>query len=160
CICCPPVSLIRRRAMKRKDHTVSTLNALLRGELAAAETYQQALARVGAGAGSAQLRQLHDEHVRAANTLRQHIHQKGGKPDQGSGAWGAFARAVEGAAKLFGNTAARKALKEGEEHGAKAYEDALRDKDLPADSQDLIRSTLLPQTRAHIPIIDALMSAK
>src|SRR5262249_6876133 len=68
CICCPPVSLIRRRAMKRKDHTVSTLNALLRGELAAAETYQQALARVGAGAGSAQLRQLHDEHVRAANT--------------------------------------------------------------------------------------------
>src|SRR5690242_15871808 len=94
-----------------------TLNGLLRGELSATETYQQALAKVGDEAGAEQLRRIHREHREAANTLRQHVHMYGGKPDQDSGAWGAFAKAVEGAAKLFGNDAALKALKEGEEKG-------------------------------------------
>src|SRR5436305_622331 len=94
--------------------STDTLNSLLRGELSATETYQQALAKVGTEPGAAELRQIHDEHREAANTLRIHVHQHDGKPDQGSGAWGAFAKAVEGTAKVFGNTAALKALKEGE----------------------------------------------
>src|SRR5438046_1852678 len=99
--------------------TIDTLNKLLRGEIAATETYQQAMGKVGQEPGADALRQLHDEHRTAANTLRQHVHQHGGKPDQGSGSWGAFAKAVAGTAKLFGNSAALKALKEGEEHGIK-----------------------------------------
>lgn len=140
--------------------TADTLNALLRGELSATETYQQALAKVGNDREAPELRRLHDEHRSAANTLRQHVHQMGGKPDQGSGAWGAWAKAVEGTAKVFGNTAAMKALKEGEEHGVKSYEDALHDANLPAECQTLIRSTLLPQTRSHIQVLDQLMNMK
>jgi uncharacterized protein (TIGR02284 family) len=146
--------------MQSTDHTVDTLNSLLRGELSAAETYRQALEKVGAADGSAPLRRLHQEHVQAANTLRQHVHQKGGEPDQDSGAWGTFAKAVEGTAKLFGNTAALKALKTGEESGIKSYEKALEDAELPADCLILIRSNLLPQTRWHIPILDQLMDAR
>lgn len=136
---------------------VTTLNSLLRGELSATETYQQAMAKVSSGPGSAELSQLHTEHRDAANTLREHVRQHGGEPDHGSGAWGVFAKAVEGTAKLFGNTAALKALKEGEESGISSYEAALKDNSLPADCQTLIRTKLLPQTRAHIPVLDRLM---
>jgi uncharacterized protein (TIGR02284 family) len=146
--------------MMTAEATIDTLNSLLRGELAATETYQQALAKVGETPEASGLRQIHIEHRTAANTLRQHVHHFGGKPDQGSGAWGAFAKAVEGAAKLFGNTAALKALKEGEEQGVQSYEAALQDEGLPAECQTLIRSQLLPQTRAHIAVLDGLMNAR
>src|SRR5437588_3069410 len=152
---------MRRRTMtmgNSGDHNI--LNRLLRGELAATETYQQALAKVGNEPRATELRRLHDEHRTAANELRQHIHQHGGTPEQGSGAWGAFAKTVEGSAKVFGNAAAVKALKEGEEHGVKDYEDALGDASLPADCKDLIRNRLLPQTRSHIPVLDHFMSAQ
>src|SRR5438067_10979268 len=144
----------------KTDEQISTLNQLLRGELAATETYQQAMAKVSSGPGATDLRQIHEEHRDAANTLRQHVHSHGGKPDQGSGAWGTFAKAIEGAAKVFGNTAALKALKEGEEHGLKSYEKALGDDSLPEECKNLIRTKLLPHTRAHIPILDRLMTAK
>ena len=42
------------------SHTISELNALLRGELAATETYQQALAKLGDQAGTEDLRKTHD----------------------------------------------------------------------------------------------------
>jgi uncharacterized protein (TIGR02284 family) len=141
-------------------HTHDSLNALLRGELAATETYQQALAKVGDGPRAADLRKIHDAHRTAANTLRQHVHEHGGKPDQGSGGWGVYAKTVAAAASMFGDTAALKALKEGEEYGLKDYEKALADDKLPADCKELIRSTLLPQTRAHIPVLEKLMAAK
>jgi len=144
----------------RTEEPINTLNELLRGELAATETYQQAMAKVGSGPGAVELSQLRDEHREAANTLRQHVHTHGGKPDQGSGAWGAFAKAVEGTAKLFGNTAAMKALKEGEEHGVKSYEKALADESLSEDCKHLIRTRLLPETRAHVAVLDRLMEAK
>jgi uncharacterized protein (TIGR02284 family) len=140
--------------------TTDTLNALLRGEIAATETYQQALARVGDDPKAEELRRIHREHREAANTLRKHVHEHGGKPDQGSGAWGKFAKAVEGTAKLFGDTAALKALKEGEEQGLNDYQEAVEDEDLPADCKTLISGTLLPQTRQHIAALDRLMAAK
>ena len=142
------------------EKTVEALNSLLRGELAATETYQQALAKVGEEPGAHELKRIHVEHREAANTLRQHVHKHGGKPDQGSGAWGTFAKAVEGVAKLFGCTAALKALKEGEEHGIKEYEAFLEDVNADQECKDLARTQLLPQCRSHIPILDRLIDAQ
>jgi uncharacterized protein (TIGR02284 family) len=141
------------------DRIIAVLNSLLRGELSATETYQQALEKVGQGPGAADLRQMHHDHREAANTLRQHVHQHGGKPDQGSGAWGAWAKTVEGTAKLFGNASALKALKEGEEHGIKEYDSALASADLPTDCKDLIRNQLLPKTRIHVATLDQIMNS-
>jgi len=146
--------------MQATEKGIACLNSLLRGELAATETYQQALAKVTTEPGVEELKRLHVDHREAANTIRQHIHQAGGKPDQGSGAWGTWAKTVEGAAKLFGNKAALKALKEGEEHGIKEYKSALDDENLPAECKALIRTQLLPQTQAHIPVLDRLMEAQ
>jgi len=142
-----------------KTNTCDSLNSLLRGELSATETYQQAMEKVGNEQGSAELRQIRDDHRTAANAIRQHIHDLGGKPDQDSGTWGMWAKAVEGTAKLFGNTAAMKALKEGEEHGINSYERVLQDDSVPAVCKDAIRNTLLPRARTHIDTLDRLMSA-
>ena len=137
--------------------TVETLNSLLRGELSATETYQQALTQLQGTQGYDDLKGIHREHREAANTLRQHVHHYGAKPDQGSGAWGAFAKAVEGTAKVFGKTAALKALKEGEELGLSSYDNALQNAELPAECKWLINSQLVPQTKAHITTLDRLM---
>jgi uncharacterized protein (TIGR02284 family) len=108
--------------------------------------------------GAEELRRIHHEHREAANTLRQHVHHFGGEPDQDSGMWGGFAQFVEGTAKLFGNTAALKALKEGEEQGVNSYQDALEDEELPAECHSLISSRLMPQTREHIQALDRIMA--
>ena len=138
------------------DTVTTTLNSLLRGEMSAIETYRQALEKVGNEPGTEALHQLRTDHRDAADALWHHIEQHGGKPSEGSGPWGTFAKAVEGTAKLFGDAAALKALKEGEEHGLKDYEDALKDKDLPADCQALVRG-LLEKQRGHIQTLDRLM---
>jgi len=140
--------------------TTDTLNSLLRGELAATETYQQALAKVGNEAEAVELQRIHAEHRDAANTLRQHVRGHGGEPDHGSGAWGAFAKTIEGSAKLFGNAAALRALRQGEESGLSSYESALKDDSLLPDCKNYIRNTLLPQTREHITVLDRLLEAK
>jgi uncharacterized protein (TIGR02284 family) len=145
--------------MTETTNTCETLNSLLRGELSATETYQQAMAKVGEEAGAAELRQIRDEHRAAANAIRQHIHELGGQPQQDSGMWGGWAKAVEGTAKLFGNTAALKALKQGEEHGINAYERVLQDESVPSVCKTAIRGTLLPQARSHLDVLNRLMQA-
>jgi uncharacterized protein (TIGR02284 family) len=135
------------------------LRSLLRGEISATETYIQALEKFAGRPMEAEVRRLRDDHREAANALRQHIHEHGGDPPTGSGLWGAWAKLVEGTAKMLGETAALKALKEGEEHGIKQYQGALNDKDVAADCKDLIRTRLLPQAQAHVPALDRMMSA-
>jgi uncharacterized protein (TIGR02284 family) len=136
---------------------IETLNALLRGEISATETYVQALETVKNDAFGGQLRQIRDDHRSAANTWRQHIHQFGGEPVQDSGLWGVFAKASQGVAKVFGKNSALTTLREGEQQGLNSYEKALQDEDLPMECQSFIR-TLIPQTQEHIRVLDSIMS--
>lgn len=145
--------------MQTTTTDLTALNSLLRGEMSAIETYRQAIEKLGgSGSGVEELRGLQRDHRDAADALWHHIEQHGGKPAEGSGPWGTFAKAVEGTAKLLGNTAALKALKEGEEHGLKDYQDALEDKNLPADCQALLRG-LMEKQREHIVPIDRLVAS-
>jgi uncharacterized protein (TIGR02284 family) len=136
------------------DDRTATLNSLLQGELSAIETYQQALQKVGDDPSAAELRRVEYEHREAATALRQRVHEDGGRPEATSGAWGAWAKLVEGVSKLFGDAAALKALKEGEEHGIKQYEAALKETKLDGDTRTLISAQLLPQTRSHLQVLD------
>jgi uncharacterized protein (TIGR02284 family) len=142
--------------------STSTLNSLLRGEMSALQTYGQVIEKLkdDNAPGSAEFHQLRKDHRDAAEALQRFVAVQGSEPSQDSGPWGAFAKAVTGTAKLFGNTAALKALKEGEEHGVKEYESALEDESLPAEARSLIRDTLLPRQRQHIPTVDRLMDAQ
>jgi uncharacterized protein (TIGR02284 family) len=143
------------------EKATETLNSLLRGELSAVETYDQALKKVvnepGAHALTADtLSTVRRDHTEAVSVLREHVIRYGGRPTDGSGPWGAFARFIQGTAKIFGDKSALKALKEGEEHGLKDYNDALEKRDLPSECIELIRS-LLPRQQEHIMMIDGMM---
>jgi hypothetical protein len=139
---------------------LETLNSLLRGEMSALETYRQAIQKLenDNAPGASELHALRRDHRDAADALWHHLEAHGEKPSEDSGPWGAFAQAVTGTAKLFGNTAALKALKEGEEHGVKDYEDALKDEHLPEECKVLIRGQLLPRQREHVAVVDRLMN--
>lgn len=139
----------------------TTLNSLLRGEMSAIETYRQGLEKLRDDnePGVDELRAIQRDHRDAADALWHHIERTGGKPSEGSGPWGTFAKAIEGTARLFGDTAALKALKEGEEHGLKDYQDALQDANLAPEVQTLIRGFITKQ-QSHIMVLDRLMAAQ
>ena len=138
---------------------IEQLNSLLRGEISAAETYAMAIEKIGGDRPreAALLRAISQEHGEAAQHLREAIRRSGGEAEDASGAWGAYAKTIEGVATLFGDASALKALKEGEEHGLKDYQDTLEDEDLPADCQAVIRGLLVKQ-REHIVTLDRLLA--
>ncbi len=133
---------------------VEQLNSFLRGELSAVETFRQALEKVESPQLRQQLQLCRDSHSRRAQILQDEVSRLGGQPAAASGMWGAFARLVEGGAKLFGEKAAISALEEGEDHGMKDYE---RDKDsLPAGARFIVESQLLPEQRRTHEIMRSL----
>lgn len=132
----------------KTEQPLKNLEALCRGEMAAVETYNAALA-------SASLRHLHGQLIRCQHShqnrvhlLGWRIHLLGGTPPESSGAWGVFARAVEGVASVIGERAAVAALEEGEDHGLKEYHS--RFNDLDSDTQNFIAARVLPdQIETH-----------
>lgn len=141
-----------------KEETIDKLNSLLRGEISAVETYRQALEKVSNEPGANTVRELRDNHKAAVDDLKAEVARLGGTPSTDSGAWGAWAKTVEGTAKLFGDTAALKALKEGEEHGLDEYKEAVADKDIAQNVKEKINSKYIPQQQKHIKEIDSLMN--
>jgi len=138
--------------------SATTMNDLLKGEMSGVETYKQALSKVEGSSEGPKIEAILNEHKEAVAKLRQTVEELGASPAEGPGAWGAFVKSIEGTAKLFGNTAALKALKEGEEYGVKQYQGALDTNDLEENCKRLIRDDLLPQTERHVNDIDQLMS--
>ena len=139
---------------------ITQLNSLLRGEISAAETYRMAIDKVADSDNAANaglLREIQEEHGRAAQGIRDRIRELGGEPSDSSGAWGAWAKTVQGTMNLFGDAAALKSLKEGEEHGLKDYQEAIDDVD-PSSAQ-LIQNQLIPAQQRHINLLDQLMSS-
>jgi uncharacterized protein (TIGR02284 family) len=142
------------------DERTAGLNRLIRGELSAVETYRQALDKMKDAPEATELHSIMVEHRNAVQLLREHVLQRGGTPADSSGPWGAWAKLVEGTAQLFGNAAALKALKEGEEHGIKEYERFLEDENADQECKTLAGTQLLPQARSHIPILDRLIEVQ
>jgi len=128
--------------------TVDTLNSFLRGEISAVETYRQAIEKLRDKPEASTLNDCMRSHAQRVSMLESEIRVRGGKPAQGSGPWGAFAKLMEGSAKLFGAKAAIAALEEGEDHGRDDYK---RDaKKLEPDARAFIEGQIVPeQLRTH-----------
>ncbi len=143
------------------NETVTGLNSLLRGEISAAETYKMAIDKISDHATYNtqvdQLKEIQREHGLTAQRLRDRITALGGSADNDSGAWGTWAQTVQGAANIFGDTAALKALKEGEEHGLKSYERKLEGGGLDPQSEAIVRQ-MIPAQQRHIATLDRLMN--
>ncbi len=135
----------------------TALNSLLRGEMAAVETYTQALGTCGDQEMIADLQKIRDEHSRAVRVLRDHVIGFGGLPTDSPGPWGAFATAVTAVAKVVGPCTALAALRQGEEHGISEYESAMENENLNPECQYLIRTDLLPACRKHVEELNRLL---
>jgi hypothetical protein len=136
---------------------IDVLNALLRGEVAAVETYDQVIPKFAGQPQAVELQRMRDEHEESAAVLRERVRHFGGDPVEGSGAWGKVAAAITGAAKIFGPASSLGALKQGEEYGIGQYESALRDPEVGAEDRELIRFRLLPRATAHSEALDRLV---
>lgn len=144
--------------MHNASHTcdVDALNKLLRGELSAVETYDQAIGKFENKPAANDLRRIREEHRRAADEISTRVTRFGGTPSSDSGTWGNFATAVTGAAKALGPETVLAALKKGEEHGISEYEEALANKDVNAECKELFRTDLLPKCRTHVAELDRM----
>jgi uncharacterized protein (TIGR02284 family) len=141
-------------------HNIETIDKLLKDELSATETYQQALDKLREDAGlgeSVYLMPIYEDHKDAVSSLQALISRLGGTPCEDSGAWGTWAKIVQGGANMLGKKAALKALQEGEKSGAEDYEEALQDTELSSDIRSLIETKLLPAQQAHIRTLDRLL---
>jgi hypothetical protein len=137
--------------------TVQALNDLLQGELAAVQTYNEALTIVDQDAKvREELSECRSSHERRVLRLRTEVLDRGGTPATKPGAWGTFAKLVEKGAKALGSKMAINALEAGEDHGLKEYADNLAQLDTLARSS--ISTDLYPeQVRTH-RIVSALKS--
>lgn len=133
------------------------LKELHRGELSAVETYEQALSKLGTDPASADLQRFEGEHREAVRLLSDRIVAAHDTPDSSSGAWGSWAKLVQGTAKQLGRNSTIKALKEGEEHGLKDYERALEEDDLDVETRNAIETQLLPRQRTHVQHLDRFL---
>lgn len=142
------------------EDAIEDLNKLLRGELAATETYRQALDKIrdefGRDARFQQLAQMHKEHDQAAADLRGLVQQMGGTPSDDSGAWGAWSNTVMGAARIFGDKSALSALLSGERSGADDYQDALKQDHTPDQLRHVYRSHLA-RNQEHIQQLERMI---
>lgn len=141
------------------DHCIDVCNKLLRGERSAVETYDQAIEKYGDKPVLEELRRLRDEHSVSVRTLEHNVLSMGGKPDDSSGMWGAFANTVQGAANLIGPNSALEALQRGEQSGKSDYEGALEDQEVMPECKDMIRAQLLPKVTEHITTLEQLQKA-
>jgi demethoxyubiquinone hydroxylase (CLK1/Coq7/Cat5 family) len=124
--------------------SVDQLNSFLRGELSAVETYRIALDKLDkASFARMQLQTVMSSHQQRVDALRGKIMEMGGRPAESSGAWGVFAKAIEGSASVLGDKIAIDALESGEDHGLADYRQDL--KKLDGDARRLIVSQLLPK---------------
>ncbi len=142
------------------DNSVAQLNVLLRGEISAAETYRMAIDRIASSDQATHaglLREIQEEHGRAAQGLRDRVLELGGEASDTSGAWGIWAKTVQATMSLLGDASSLKALKEGEEHGLKEYQDALAAVD--NSSAQLVQNQFIPAQQRHINVLDQLISS-
>ena len=121
------------------ESVVANLNSLLRGEISAVETYNQAIRHL-TNQRVDDLVANRNCHSKRVDLLRSNIIQHGGVPNETSGLWGSFARLVEKGAALISTKSVIAALEEGEDRGLAQYRNP---GDMDPSSIQLIETVLL-----------------
>jgi hypothetical protein len=107
--------------------------------MAAVKTCDTALEKVKDQKELAKLKVIREDHIIAVGKLKTFANRDVKRVDtKTAGAWGAFATAYTGGAKLLGDKTALKALTLGEEHGMKEYREALEDKNIRPELKQMI----------------------
>lgn len=135
----------------------SQLDDLIRGEMAAVKTYDTALEKVKDPKEVEKLKMIRKDHVNAVEKLKTYATKDVKEDTTTAGAWGAFASAYTGGARLFGDETALKALTQGEEHGINEYKEALDDETIKPELKQMIKTQFLPKQQEHIKTLKSFM---
>ena len=139
-------------------YDVELLNALLRDELSAVETYNEALHRIGNHWGSKTLNDIRSDHREAADWLCDRVSHAGGHPVDSPGLWGAFASLMGDAAGLMGMATVIAALKQGEQVGINEYEEVLRNDEVDAECREYLLNRMIPDGYRHLLELDHMLA--
>jgi hypothetical protein len=143
-------------------HNVKLIEQLLKDELSAMETYQQALEKYQVSGGqfiANSLLPIYGDHKSAASSLEGQIVKAGGTPFKSTGVWGSWAKILLEGASLIGKQSAVKVLLEGEKSGESGYQSALNNSELSSELRTLIETKLLPAQQSHIRSLDRILEA-
>jgi demethoxyubiquinone hydroxylase (CLK1/Coq7/Cat5 family) len=153
------LSLLITGVVFAANHEPTKLDNLIRGELAALQSYDAVLKDTKDKIQMNRLQEIRNDHVDAITILSKYTIDKPTilAETETAGAWGDFAKAWTKGAKLMGNKTALKALTQGEEHGINKYTEALEDKTLKAELKTAIRLKMIPAQKAHIEILKSFM---
>lgn len=143
--------------MNTTEFKNESINEILRGEISALESYEQIFNKIDSDAEKTRLNEFKDEHLAAIDFWKNQAQLQGAVPDKDSGIWGKAVEAFVGTSKLFGNTTALMALKEGEEHGLNNYKDLLTRDDLTTLQKDQIKRQFIPMQEKHINSLSAMI---
>lgn len=147
----------RNASHKNINHQkVDSFNDILRGELSAAEAYEQLLEKITDHPEKIRLQEFLDSHKNNIAHWNLKVQSEAGRPDISSGSWGYFVKAFVGTAKIFGNNSALAALKEGEEHGLKQYRSLLENPEIDEIDKRHIREAIIPELELHLNSIEAM----
>jgi hypothetical protein len=141
---------------------IDKVEKLLKNELAAAQTYHQALEKFEEEAQSneiASLQPIYEEHTEAVSELQDKLQELGATPPTGSGLWGSWSEALMGGAKLIGKEAMLNALLAGEKSGLDDYQDAAEDPDVPSEVSELIKSKYMNSQQENIRVLNRLLQS-
>lgn len=134
--------------MESPQKSVEQLNSFLRGEISAVETYRMALEALKTSAYVPKLTECKQSHEQRVAILTEEIRKLGGTPAESSGAWGTFAKLIEGGAAVLGEKTAIAALEEGEDHGNADYKADVQK--LEGEARSVIEQKVVPlQLRSH-----------
>lgn len=134
------------------------VDELIRGELSAVKSIDAILGRIKDEKEKSELYSIRQDHFVAVDKLSRFVGTNVRRDMESSkttsGPWGSFASAFTGGASFFGDKAALKALKVGEEHGLKEYREAMNETRIDPELKRVIQSDLLPVQERHIKTIE------
>lgn len=137
---------------------VEDLNALLKSELSAVETYSQALDKVENKIIASVLTDCLASHESRVGKLRDAISDFGGTPETDSGAWGSWTKMLAGGASVFGDDATIQALEQEEDAQSSDYEWRLVR--MHGDHRNLVKDELLPEQQRFRSMLSQFLNAE
>ena len=133
------------------------IDEILRGEISAAEAYNQVIGKVKTDPEVKRLKEFNADHRDAVLYWRKQARLNGDIPEAESSIWGTAVEAFVGTSKLLGQKSALKALKTGEEHGRTNYQKMLKSNELSPDQKNKIREVFIPKQNNHIESLSFLI---
>jgi hypothetical protein len=149
-------------AVNEQDAACGTgvLHTLLRGHLAAVESYSLAIGKIEDQRILQGLQAIRDDHSRAVQLLRKQLGGRGEQAVANPGPWAAMSAASTGEDGILSPATILAALIQGEQQSVIEHEDVLKKDELNSECLSLVRGVCLANARKHIEELNRLMGVQ